>query len=178
MKYSRATFAALATATLVLVGCSAEPSDSAQSGDDTEQSETRAEPRDDSAAPGDVRGIVDVDGTRYEITELRNCEPLEDGVVDRHLELQGIGEHDGERVQLDVYIEEIGDLPYDDVAWAGPEGVFGAGEHEGPYEAEVTIDDAGASVRGVATLVDAWDPSETILVDFELEIPAETIACR
>ncbi|QOR71582.1 hypothetical protein IM660_04635 [Ruania alkalisoli] len=125
-------------------------------------------------AAGAVLGLVTVDDVQYEITELRNCEPLQQEMVERQLELQGLGEHDGERIQIDVYIEEIAGAPYNDVAWSGPEGVFGAPESVD----EVTLDAGGTSVRGVATLQDALTQSETVTVDFDLPVPAETIACR
>ncbi len=124
-------------------------------------------------AAGDVLGLVTVDDVQYEITELRNCEPLQQEMVERELELQGLGEHDGERIQIDVYIEELAGAPYNDVAWSGPEGVFGTQE-----SADVTLDAGGTSVRGVATLQGALTQTETVTIDFDLPVPAETIACR
>ncbi|WP_159621342.1 hypothetical protein [Ruania rhizosphaerae] len=124
-------------------------------------------------AAGDVLGLVTVDDVQYEITELRNCEPLQQEMVERELELQGLGEHDGERIQIDVYIQELAGAPYNDVAWSGPEGVFGTQE-----SADVTLDAGGTSVRGVATLQDALTQTETVTIDFDLPVPAETIACR
>ena len=126
---------------------------------------------DSQVAP--VRGTVTVDGTRYEITELRNCDPYEMDMIDVELELQGIGEHDGERVQIDVYVQTIAGTQADDVSWAGPEGVFG-----GPEDANVTLDADGTSVRGVATLLDALTQTETVDIEFDLDVPAGTIACR
>lgn len=131
------------------------------------------EPGQDDEA-GEVLGLVTVDDVQYEITELRNCEPLQQEMVERQLELQGLGEHDGERVQIDVYIQEIAGAAYHDVAWSGPEGVFGAPETVD----EVTLDAGGTSVRGVATLQDAFTQNETVTIDFDLPVPAGTIACR
>ncbi len=119
------------------------------------------------------QGIVIVDGTEYSITELRNCEPLDDGVFERELELQGLGEADGERVQIDVYLQQANGVDLHEVSWSGPEGVFG-----GPENPNITLDAAGTSVRGVATLVDSMTQTETVQVDFDLAVPAETIDCR
>lgn len=38
---------------------------------------------------------------------MRRCEPLNDGTIERELELQGLGEHDGQRIQIDVYKQMI-----------------------------------------------------------------------
>lgn len=116
-------------------------------------------------------GTVQVDGVDYVLTEFRRCEPLQDGTIDRELELQGIGEADGDRIQIDVYVETIGNLPFNDVSWAGPEGVFG-----GPEDAEIEIVDD--QVSGSATLLDAMSQTETLDIRFDLPIPADEIACR
>jgi len=120
---------------------------------------------------GSILGWVDVDGVEYEITELRNCEPLNDGTIERELELQGFGEVDGDRVQIDVYVGTIGGAPFDDVAWNGPEGVFGD-----PGQADVTLD--ANRVAGSATLVDSLTQTETVAIEFDLEVPTELVACR
>ncbi|UFU07340.1 hypothetical protein [Ruania halotolerans] len=189
-----APIAIVATALLGLAACSspdagsttdepveaeAETADEAQVSAEDDSAEVEpaeeepAEEAEDQSSSGAVLGIVTVDDVQYEITELRNCEPLQQEMVERELELQGFGEHDGERVQIDVYIEELAGVPYNDVAWAGPEGVYGS-----PDGAEVTLDAGGASVRGVATLKDAMTQTETVRVDFDLDVPADTIACR
>lgn len=149
------------------------PADAATAETPTEPPpEEAAEPEEDTSA-GQVRGVVTVDGTSYDITELRNCEPIDDGTIERELELQGLGEHEGERVQIDVYLQKIAGTTLHEVSWAGPEGVFG-----GPEDPNVTLDAAGTSVRGVATLFDSMTQTDTVEVDFDLEVPAETIDCR
>lgn len=80
--------------------------------DDGDSADTQQEPESITGA-----GTVTVDGTDYAISEVRRCEPLDDGTVERELELQGIGEAPGgERVQMDVYVQTIGGAPFDDVA--------------------------------------------------------------
>lgn len=151
-----------------------EPVATAAGEDEATLPEPEAEPEDDAdAQAATVRGTVTVDGTRYEITELRNCDPYQDDMVDTELELQGLGEHDGERVQIDVYVQTIAGTPLDDVSWSGPEGVFG-----GPEDADVTLDAGGTSVSGAATLLDALTQTETVDIEFDLDVPAGTIACR
>ncbi|MGY6498115.1 MAG: hypothetical protein ACXIUP_07790, partial [Microcella sp.] len=88
------------------------------------------------------------------------------------LELQGIGVSDeGERVQIDVYVETIAGQPFDDVSWAGPEGIWG-----GPDDAQITL---GADrVSGSATLVDALTQEGALAIEFDLEVPDELIECR
>src|SRR5690606_32184930 len=120
------------------------------------------------AEPEAVRGTVVVDGVSYDMTTMRNCEPFEVEGIDVALELQGLGEHDGERVQVDVYIQTIGGMPSDDVSWAGPEGVYG-----GSDDAAVTLDEAAGRVVGTATLKDSLTQTETIGIEFDLEVPAE-----
>lgn len=139
-----------------------DPTDEADDGSD-QSSETEAE----------LLGTVVVDGVQYEITELRNCDPLDDGTVERELELQGIGQHEGERVQIDVHIEQIAGQPLNEVSWAGPEGVFG-----GPEDAEVDLAQDGSFVTGSATLLDSLNQTDTISIGFNLAVPAETISCR
>jgi len=126
-----------------------------------------------TGASDEVLGTVTVDGVAYEITTLRNCDPLDEGPIERELELQGLGDAEGERVQIDVYVQRIGGNPFDDVSWSGPEGVFG-----NPADARVEISADGTSVTGSATLDDAMTQTETIDVEFDLAVPADTISCR
>lgn len=126
-----------------------------------------------SAESGTTRGVVIVDGVSYDITDVQNCEPYADDIVDRQLELQGFGEHDGERLQIDVYIETLAGMPVNDVSWMGPEGVFG-----GPEDANVMLDSSGTSVRGNAVLFDSLTMEDTVSIEFDLEIPDDTYACR
>lgn len=126
-----------------------------------------------SAESGTTRGVVIVDGVSYDITDVQNCEPYADDIVDRQLELQGFGEHDGERLQIDVYIETLAGMPYNDVSWMGPEGVFG-----GPEDANVMLDSSGTSVRGNAVLFDSLTMEDTVSIEFDLEVPDDTYACR
>jgi hypothetical protein len=129
---------------------------------------------DDATEPvgSEAVGTVTVAGTEYAISEVRRCEPLDEGGIERELELQGFGQSpDGERVQIDVYQQSIGGAPFDDVSWAGPEGVFG-----GPDDADLTVD--GDEVSGSATLVDAMTQEESVAVSFTLPIPSDELACR
>lgn len=126
-----------------------------------------------SAESGTTRGVVIVDGVSYDITDVQNCEPYADDIVDRQLELQGFGEHDGERLQIDVYIETLAGMPVNDVSWMGPEGVFG-----GPEDANVMLDSSGTSVRGNAVLFDSLTMEDTVSIEFDLEVPDDTYACR
>lgn len=173
---SRTPFAltALIAVGLALTGCAGTAYPDLGANEPATPAHDTETPAGDSApSPADVRGLVTVDGVSYEISELRNCEPLSDGTVERELELQGIGKHEGSRVQIDVYVQKLLGNPFDEVSWAGPEGVFG-----GPEDAAITLNDSGTRVSGSATLVDAATQSETIAVEFDLEVPAETIACR
>jgi len=107
----------------------------------------------------------------YEITEVRRCDPLVMDMLERELEVQGMGDHEDERVQIDVYVQEVGGTRLDEVSWTGPEGVFG-----GPEDARVTFD--GSRVSGSATLVDGLTQEQTLPVSFDLEVPAEILSCR
>jgi len=161
-------------------GDDAQQDDVQQAADDAEgDSEADGELQDETDGAGgdpehgDARGVVTVDGIRYEITEVRACEPLDDGTVERELELQGLGDFEGDRLQLDVYVQTVAGMPFDDVSWHGPEGIFG-----GPDDADVIVADGGASVSGTATLHDAATQTETVQVEFDLEVPDEELACR
>lgn len=143
------------------------PAENTDASDDTEEADAPEGPSDGA------EGTVVVDGTEYEITRLRNCDPLDDGTVERELELQGLGEVDGERVQIDIYVQTLNGVPLNDVSWAGPEGIFG-----GDADAAVEIAADGSSVTGSATLLDAMTHTETVDIEFDLAIPSETIACR
>ena len=170
-----APFAPIVGLMLLVAGCAADASPDADSdgaatpgaNDGGTASEAPVDPTDTT----ETLGTVVVDGVEYDITEVRNCEPLSDGTVERELELQGFGTHDdGERVQIDVYIQTLAGVPYDDVSWNGPEGVFG-----GPDDADIALINDGAIVTGSATLVDAMNQTETIGIGFTLEV---TVACR
>lgn len=151
----------------------AEPT--ATSEDPTSASEDPAAASHNPAAPttGEVLGQVMVDGISYDITQLRNCDPLSTGPVERELELQGLGEHEGQRLQIDVYVQTLAGSPFNDVSWAGPEGVFG-----GADGAEAVVSDNGTRVSGQAELVDALNQTDSVAVVFDLPIPTETVACR
>lgn len=150
-----------------------EPDLSEDAEDGGEEPAEDATADEDATAEGGGMGSVTVDGQTYEVTELRNCEPLDDGTIERSLELQGIGTLDGERFQIDVYQEAIAGVPFDDVSWSGPEGVFG-----GPEDAQIALDEEGERVSGTATLLDAMTQTDTLDIEFDLEVPAETIPCR
>ncbi len=123
----------------------------------------------ESAAP---IGTVDVDGTTYGITEVLRCEPYDDGTIERELELQGFGQSaDGTRVQIDVYVAQLAGMPFDDVSWSGPEGVYG-----GPEDPDVNLTDG--NVSGSALLHQAMGDGTTVAISFDLPVPADTFACR
>lgn len=133
-------------------------------------SDDAADP-DPEAPPAATRGWVEVEGTRYDITELRRCEPFEMDLLESELELTGLGESDGERVQIDVLVQTMAGMPADDVSWAGPEGIFG-----GPEDADVSF--TGDRVSGTATLLESLMMEETLAVSFDLEVPTEIHECR
>lgn len=119
-----------------------------------------------------VLGTATVGGTSYDITELRNCEPLNQDAVESSLELQGFGETaDGERVQIDVYIQTIGGTPLDVVSWSGPEGVFGTQDH-----ADVQL--ADNRVSGSAIMLDSFTLEDELAIEYDLAVPNELIDCR
>ena len=149
---------------------SSEPADAAAS---SEQEDAATETREESLPATQTQGTVTVDGTSYGPLEMRACDPLNDGVVERELELQGTGSHEGTSTQVDVYVQTVGGQPMNDVSWAGPEGVFGS-----PLDLDLTVDDAAARVYGTAILQDAMTFEDTISIEFDVEIPADTIACR
>ncbi|WP_110588301.1 hypothetical protein [Microbacterium suaedae] len=141
--------------------------------DSTETGETGDDSPED-ADFGEVLGVVKInDFTTYAITELRNCEPLNDGTIERELELQGFGEHEGTPIQIDVYKQMVAGSAGNEVSWSGPEGVFGSSDI-----ASITWAGEGDNVLGSSTLVDGATQSEKIMVGFDLQVPAETVACR
>jgi len=151
----------------------ATPGAPAQAEDaDSEAEAAETESSAESDAPADIIGSVIVDGVEYGISQVSRCEPFEDQNIDRELELQGFGQApDGSRVQIDVYVQQIAGMPFDDVSWAGPEGVYG-----NPDDASVEASDS--HVQGTATLNDARGDGTTIEVSFDLPVPAELFACR
>ncbi len=163
---------ALATA-LVLAGCAADAEPPADSNGATVEEDAPAEDAPESDEPNAaVLGTATVGGTSYDITELRNCEPLTQDMIESSLELQGFGETaDGERVQIDVYIQTIGGTPLDVVSWSGPEGVFGTQDH-----ADVQL--ADDRVSGSTIMVDAFTLEEELAIEYDLAVPSELIDCR
>ena len=172
--------AALVATTLFLTGCSSDSDAANPSADDPEAPVSTEENPSERSEPAEALGAVRVNETiTYSITELRKCEPLVDDMIERELELQGVGEHDGGRIQIDVYLETIAGAPHDHFSWAGPEGVFGSDPLDGnDGDARITWGPDNASVLGSATLFDSMTGEKQILVDFELKVPAETVACR
>ncbi|GHC83762.1 hypothetical protein GCM10007079_25160 [Nocardiopsis terrae] len=131
--------------------------------------------RDDTGA---VLGTVSVDGAEYEITEVRNCVPLEQVGIERELELQGFGDLDGETVQVDAYVQTIGGASMDSVSWSGPEGVFGSGQGAAGSGQEVALEVSGDQVTGSAVLGDALAGTETVSVELTLPVPDELVDCH
>lgn len=174
-------FATLAVTALFLTGCSSDLDAPGSSENDQNESvitEDSPPENDDNSLEnsetGEVLGVVRInDFTTYSITELRNCEPLNDGIIERELELQGFGQHEGERIQIDVYKQMVAGSAGNEVSWSGPEGVFGSSDIAG-----ITWAPDGASVLGSSELVDSMTQTERLMIDFDLQVPSETVACR
>lgn len=171
---------ALAAAALLLTGCSSDSD--APNPPETDQEphisteESTSESNGSAAALGAVRVN---EAVTYSITELRRCEPVDQDMIETELELQGLGEHDGERIQIDVYLETIAGAPHNHFSWAGPEGVFSSDPLDGTgSDARITWGPEDAGVLGSGTLFDSMTGEDQIMVDFDLQVPAETIACR
>ncbi|PFG20100.1 hypothetical protein [Serinibacter salmoneus] len=182
MKTVSRGFASLAIATLMLSGCSSSshapdlaensPDESTVSEEDSHEDSTAGEVADGERAS--IMGTVRVnDLTTYAITEVRNCEPLNDGTIERELELQGFGEHDGERIQIDVYKQMVAGSAGNEVSWSGPEGVFGSSG-----VANITWGSGDANVLGSSEMVDSMTQTERLMIGFDLQVPVETVPCR
>lgn len=174
MKKFHIGLASLAATALILTGCSSDPDDSSQS-EVNQKSPTSTEGNTpESNEPAESLGTVRVNqAVTYSITELRNCEPLNDGTIERELELQGFGQYEGERIQIDVYKQMVAGNAGNDVSWSGPEGVFGSST-----VATITWGPDGASVLGSSELVDSMTQTERLMISFDLQVPTETVACR
>lgn len=182
MKKLPTGIALLATAALLLSGCSSDshepvltensPDESIVSEADSPENPTTDGEAD--AEPASILGTVRInDFTTYAITELRNCEPLNDGTIERELELQGFGEHDGERIQIDVYMQMVAGSAGNEVSWSGPEGVFGSSEI-----ARITWGAGDMNVLGSSEMVDSMTQTERLMIGFDLQVPVDTVACR
>ncbi|MDN4480902.1 hypothetical protein [Demequina muriae] len=195
-----AAVVALAASGLLLAGCSGDAGEAAASdastsptpaevASETAVPEPSADPADDAGA-GDageaeteasadtVRGTAVVAGVEYELHDVRRCEPTDVDQVDRELELtargvmpEGEGHDGGDWVQIDVYVQQIAGMDFDQVSWAGPEGVFGTND-----ATEVTY--SGERVSGTAAMVDGLTQTETLTVAYDIEVPDEIIDCR
>lgn|SRR5690554_964231 len=183
MKKFHHRFAALAAAALFLAGCSsaadadADPPDSPETGQELPVSTDENSPESNEST--EVLGAVRVnEAITYSIHELRRCEPLDDDMIESELDLQGLGEHDGERIQIDISLETIAGTPHNNFSWNGPEGVFGSDPLDGSdSDARITWGPDNASVLGSGTLFDSLTGDEQIFVDFDLQVPAETVTC-
>lgn len=167
---------ALAAMAILITGCSSDSGADTLGAPETNPDPPvgTAEGNADDVAPSDALGAVRINDSRsYAITELRNCEPLSDGTVERELELQGFGQHEGVRIQIDVYKQTVAGVASNDVSWSGPEGVFGSSDG-----ATITWGSDDSHVLGSSMLVDGLNQTEKIMIDFELQVPAETVACR
>lgn len=158
-----------------------EPATEADGDDEPDEAveapETAAEPE-PTDEPGEVLGTVVVDGTTYDMDEVRRCEPLDDGPFETELELQargtvpaGEGYQDQEWVQIDVYVRSVGGASLDDVSWAGPQGAFGGAP-------DTVIEVRGDEVTGSATPVEAMTQEGSVSVEFSLPVPEELLDCR
>ncbi|KOX09967.1 hypothetical protein [Nocardiopsis sp. NRRL B-16309] len=140
--------------------------------------EEGAQEESDGGDAGTVLGTVSVDGVEYEITEVRNCVPLEQAGVEREVELQGRGSVDGETIQVDAYVQTIGGAPMDSISWSGPEGVFGSNQGATGSGQEVALEVSGSQATGSAVLNDALAGTETVSVEFTLPVPDELVDCH
>jgi hypothetical protein len=180
MKSFRTRIALLIPLTVIASGCSQE--DSALTVETTNQpivtkdaeADTSTPDNDSQTGVGTILGTVRInDFTTYAITDMRRCEPLNDGTIERELELQGLGEHDGQRIQIDVYKQMIAGQAAHEVSWSGPEGVFGSSDI-----ASLTWGPDETNILGSSELVDSLGQTEKILIGFDLQVPTETIPCR
>jgi hypothetical protein len=131
--------------------------------------ETDHDTQDDADGAGAV-GTATVDGVTYALDRTWRCEPVEVAGFTYDLELQAFGSHEGDRIQLDVYLGGVLDV---DVSWAGPEGIFG-----GPDPDAASADWADGRVTGTAVIQDAWEGEDHVEISFDVEVPDETDACR
>lgn len=171
--------AALGATALFLTSCSSDADVPNQSGTAQDPPTSTEENLPESNEPTEALGAVRVnEAVTYSITELRKCEPLDGDMIESELELQGLGEHDGERIQIDIYLETIAGTPHNHFSWNGPEGVFGSDPLDGSdSDAGITWGPDNASVLGSGTLFDSLTGEEQIFVDFDLQVPTEAVAC-
>lgn len=159
-----------------------------QSDDSGEAGDEGGSQGDNVGTTGDA-GTATVDGTSYEFDRALRCDVDSMGVegVSSEIEAQFLGSAGGDRVQLDILISEFAGMPMHSVSWAGPEGIFGGtfteaggswmGEGDDVYQdAPVSIN--GDRATGSVVLYDAFEMVDTIEVDFDVVIPADTFACR
>ena len=150
---------------------------------------TETEPSDEGASGGEpetdaereIVGEITVGMTPYQLHEVWLCTPSEVEGFDRVLELQARGYvpagtgYDGEDwVQVDVHVQEVAGTPYDDLSWAGPEGVFGSSVQP----AEVVYFEGATTLVARGTLADALTQEETVSASLSVAVPEEEIDCR
>jgi hypothetical protein len=157
--------------------------------DDADEGADDGTDTDDSPAPssGDA-GTFTVDGVTYQMHEAINCELDDLGIEIREpiLDTQYLGSSDDDRVTVHISLAEINDNPGWDVAYNGPEGVFGShltemggewvGEQDDTYsEAPVSVD--GNTISGAVTLYDSMTMEDTVETEFEVTFPSQTTRC-
>lgn len=132
-------------------------------------------------AEREIVGEITVGITPYQLHEVWRCIPSEVEGLDRVLELQARGVvpagtgYDGEDwVQVDVHVQEVAGAPYNEVSWAGPEGVFGSSVQP----AEVVYVEGATTLVARGTLADALTQEDTVSVSLTVEVPEEAIDCR
>lgn len=174
MKKLHTGLASLAATALLLTGCSSDLDVPIESEVNQEAPASTEENAPESNESTESLGVVRINQViTYSITELRNCEPMNDGTIERELELQGFGQHEGERIQIDVYKQMVAGSAGNEVSWSGPEGVFGSSDVAG-----ITWGPDDASVLGSSELVDSMTQTERLMISFDLQVPTETVACR
>lgn len=159
-----------------------------ENGDDTGDEPA---PEDADAAPSGgsgAAGTVIVDGVEYAMDESIRCEP-DDGVemLDRDLDLQFIGSGPDGRVIVHFYSGEIGSNPHQDVAYNGPEGVYGAffssfGGDEWFGEGDDTYDSApfvveGNRITGGGQLADSLTMEPGVSIELDVTFGDQMISC-
>ena len=173
----------------------AETASDPQAGSDEETGDRNPPDDDVTGAPtadasdgsqGGSEGTVAVDGTAYDLHAVRLCEPVDD--VPGVEELFSLIASGPQGSTLDLYINEISGSFGHGVMWSGPEGIFDThvtgvgptwiGDGDISYDGPV-IDTDGGRATGNATLVDSFtmDPSDTIDIAFDVEIPTSMTTC-
>lgn len=154
--------------------------------DAARDTETGADADSEPSDPPGGEGTVTVDGAVYDLGSVRSCEPVDDAAgVEELFSLIASGPQGS---TLDLYINEVSGSFGHGLMWSGPEGIFDThvtgvgptwiGDGDISYDGPV-IDTDGGRATGSATLVNSFtmDPSDTIDIAFDVEIPTSLTTC-